>query len=286
MSSINPFDYGDYHYNYTPQKLAEESKFNSFMQQSNASYFESTENVFNNKKLDKEKLQFDTFISNTEAPTPNVHIIKGYNGDTTKSRGGGPVVKILPPQPQDFGTNVLWADRPIMTENGDVLYFQWGSTEGHTLEEIYTQNLHQTQNTYKFYKNGQGWIKYNWGDRKTVLDEEDDAATAILGKPWRLPTYSELNSWYEKIGNRGDNKTYWMHYKKSDKYIYIVQYHSGFINDLTVNNNNSSCFWTSTRYGGRIDMAYCFGPYMYGLSHPTYKSRYCAMPIFAVQDKN
>ena len=36
--------------------------------------------------------------------------------------------------------------------------------------------------------------KYNSTDGKMVLDPEDDAATVILGSPWRMLTYSEVLS--------------------------------------------------------------------------------------------
>ena len=63
-------------------------------------------------------------------------------------------------------------------EYGD--YFAWGEVEPKT-----TYNL----DTYKYY-DGSNFTKYTGSD-KTVLDPEDDAATANWGGAWRMPTKAE-----------------------------------------------------------------------------------------------
>ena len=63
-------------------------------------------------------------------------------------------------------------------EYGD--YFAWGEVEPKT-----TYNL----DTYKYY-DGVNFTKYTGSD-KTVLDPEDDAATANWGGAWRMPTKAE-----------------------------------------------------------------------------------------------
>ncbi len=63
-------------------------------------------------------------------------------------------------------------------EYGD--YFAWGEVEPKT-----TYNL----DTYKYY-DGSNFTKYTGSD-KTVLDSEDDAATANWGGAWRMPTKAE-----------------------------------------------------------------------------------------------
>ena len=184
MSSINPFDYGDYHYNYTPQKLAEESKFNSFMQQNNATYFEATDEVFNNENLSGEELEWRTYHNLKESPTPNVHIISGYGGNSN----------VFEVKPVDLGLSVLWADKPIMNENGECLFFQWGDTIGYTFKDFSYLRLDSNKIYNKWFDSSTWkWTKYNTKDRKLILDKEDDAASAVLGKPWRMPTYNEVN---------------------------------------------------------------------------------------------
>ena len=63
-------------------------------------------------------------------------------------------------------------------EYGD--YFAWGEVKPKT-----TYNL----DTYKYY-DGSNFTKYTGSD-KTVLDPEDDAATANWGGAWRMPTKAE-----------------------------------------------------------------------------------------------
>ena len=94
----------------------------------------------------------------------------------------------------------LGASKP--SEPGD--YYAWGET---------APKADYTWATYKWMQAGQsGWqymTKYTFadgktegiwydssgafiGDNKTVLDAADDAATANLGSPWRMPTFDEF----------------------------------------------------------------------------------------------
>ena len=87
-------------------------------------------------------------------------------------------------------------------EYGD--YFAWGEVEPKT-----TYNL----DTYKYY-DGSNFTKYTGSD-KTVLDPEDDAATANWGGAWRMPTKAEQDElrtkckwdWTTQNGVNGYNVT-------------------------------------------------------------------------------
>ena len=125
-----------------------------------------------------------------------------YSG-TMENIGGGttPTMEYV-----DLGLSVKWArcnlgaSKP--TDYGD--YFAWGETEPKT---------NYTWATYKWMQAGQSdWkhiTKYTiaddltegiWydsggnfiGDNKETLDAADDAATANLGSPWRMPTWDEI----------------------------------------------------------------------------------------------
>ena len=69
-------------------------------------------------------------------------------------------------------------------------YFAWGET---------TPKHNYVWGTYKFNPSGDGktFTKYTTG-KKTVLDAEDDAATANWGASWRMPTDAE---WTELLEN-------------------------------------------------------------------------------------
>lgn len=90
----------------------------------------------------------------------------------------------------DLGLSVKWATCNVGAiqpeEFGD--YFAWGEVE---TKAIYYWS------TYKYGSNWDAMTKYStdsyYGivDNKTVLDPEDDAATANWGGNWRMPTKAE-----------------------------------------------------------------------------------------------
>ena len=119
--------------------------------------------------------------------------------------GGG----VIPPTPQptmeyvDLGLSVKWATCNLgATKPSDYgHYYAWSET---MVKGDYSWD------TYKWGK-GNNITKYNDSDGKTVLDLEDDVATAKLGSPWRMPTKDEINEliggctwkWTKKNGVRG-----------------------------------------------------------------------------------
>ena len=92
-------------------------------------------------------------------------------------------------------SGLLWAKYNMgtdsQTEIGD--YYAWGETS--TKKKYYIL-------TYKYYKTTISKIleilKYSEKDWKTVLDPEDDAARAILGVGYRIPTQED---WQELLDN-------------------------------------------------------------------------------------
>ncbi len=119
--------------------------------------------------------------------------------------GGG----VTPPTPQptmeyvDLGLSVKWATCNLGASKPSDYghYYAWGET---MVKADYSWD------TYKWGKEN-NITKYNDSDRKTVLDPEDDVATAKLGSPWRMPTAEEINEliggctwkWTKKNGVRG-----------------------------------------------------------------------------------
>ena len=89
---------------------------------------------------------------------------------------------------------IKWATMNIgassITDYG--LYFQWGDTQGYTIEQIGTDKLFNNK-SYKYTDdNGETMSKYNSIDGKIILDLDDDAARANWGGNWRMPTHDEL----------------------------------------------------------------------------------------------
>jgi hypothetical protein len=108
----------------------------------------------------------------------------------------------------------LWEGGPYFaTKNlgarsvtGDGLYFAWGEATGYSLSDgHYFDFMDRNSNPVYIHANGYSnaitkyCINSNWGDNGftdglTTLEAEDDAATAYLGSPWRIPTIDELNT--------------------------------------------------------------------------------------------
>ena len=79
-----------------------------------------------------------------------------------------------------WATKNLGASKP--TAYGD--NYAWGETEPEPTADY-------SWETYKWGTDG-NLTKYNNTDGKTILDPADDAATAKLGSPWRMPTSAEI----------------------------------------------------------------------------------------------
>ena len=95
----------------------------------------------------------------------------------------------------DLGLSVMWATCNVGAEKpedyGD--YFAWGETKP---KEIYDWSTYKyckgTSKTITKYCNNSSVGNNGFTDNKTVLDPEDDAATANWGGPWRMPTDAEV----------------------------------------------------------------------------------------------
>jgi hypothetical protein len=94
------------------------------------------------------------------------------------------------PDAIDLGLSVKWAKYNLGSRNieqrGD--YYAWGETEPN-----------KTTYNWSSYKWGEisDFSKYNVVDNKIILDLEDDAAHALLGDGWRMPTREEFEELIE-----------------------------------------------------------------------------------------
>ena len=104
------------------------------------------------------------------------------------------------------------------TQRGD--YFAWGETKPKGV--YYKENYKWCMDTgeidrwgYPIYKYTKYCANSEYGtvDNKTVLEAEDDAATANWGKEWRMPTVEEIEElidacywkWVYNVDNTGTN---------------------------------------------------------------------------------
>ena len=88
-------------------------------------------------------------------------------------------------QPVDLGLSVKWAPYNLgaFKLDGPGFYYAWGETE---------PKSSFVDGNYKWSDGDYGYTKYNNTDAVTTLQSADDAAHALLGGYWRMPTYSEV----------------------------------------------------------------------------------------------
>jgi hypothetical protein len=113
-------------------------------------------------------------------------------------------------------SGTLWATENIKNDNGDDLYFAWGEVSGYSSSQVgIVKNFDWTSNNgvdgYVFgpYNSSDstnlGMTKYNKTDGKTILEPEDDAATANWGSDWCMPN----NTQFYELENTDNTTTAW-----------------------------------------------------------------------------
>ena len=102
----------------------------------------------------------------------------------------------------DLGLSVKWAKcnlgatQPLAYGN----YYAWGETAPKSKYEDVNYKWADKANPDQMtkYCPNDLYCDPNCIDRKTILDPEDDAATANLGSPWRMPTAEEIDELIKK----------------------------------------------------------------------------------------
>ena len=104
----------------------------------------------------------------------------------------------------DLGLSVKWATCNVGASSVCAYgnYYAWGETEPKMEDAPYKWMYDDDPGKYS---------KYNTTDNKTVLDTEDDAASANWGEGWRMPTNEELTElvlgcsweWTDNYNNSG-----------------------------------------------------------------------------------
>ncbi len=87
-------------------------------------------------------------------------------------------------------SGTLWATKPIMNENDEVLYFQWGDTEGWTKTQV--ENGEKTFNDSGYSLSNNSIISKYEVNEKILLDLEDDAVHVHMGGHWHIPTVWQI----------------------------------------------------------------------------------------------
>ena len=208
----------------------------------------------------------------------------------------------------DMGNGLKWAKSNVgaKAEKDPGDYFAWGETVPHYedgyaryVEAHWREGMEQGYcwENYKFIKDdGSSFTKYN--ESKLTLDPEDDAATVLWGKPWRIPTRDEwllLNNasyytwepdiWYGAlrgiyVTSKTTNCTIYFCINGYYKYDGMADLHDGY-------------YWTSSLYPSAISRAWLFsffqnfqGPSSYTVPHGTaHANRFFGINVRPVMSK-
>lgn len=113
------------------------------------------------------------------------------------------------------------------TDYGD--YFQWGSTEPNTADECNWADAPFNNGSDSYNKEYFNAHKSEWLDSKNNLKSEFDAARAIMGGDWRMPTEAEFNEllngttneWFFNYNDTGVSGRKFTSKTDTSKYIFI-----------------------------------------------------------------
>lgn len=201
----------------------------------------------------------------------------------------------VPPYVEIAG--IKWAKMNVgaETETDTGLYFQWGDISGYTASQVGSGEGKKYFGwaDYKFNPSGDGstMTKYNKTDGKTVLDLSDDAARAIMGGNWRMPTTAEfqalgaavntaLTSNYNESGVAGlvcTDKT------DSSKVLFFPA--AGNCNNGGVGSvGGRGNYWSSSLYGGYNIGAYSLNFNSGGVDWQYTNGRYFGLSVRGVLD--
>ena len=172
----------------------------------------------------------------------------------------------IPAEAVDLGlpSGTLWANKNVgaqKPEDGG-LFFAWGETVGYGSDvkdgRLFNWDSYKWDNFTKYCS--ASWVaELGMGivDNKTVLDPEDDAATANWGDNWRMPTHEEFKELLEYTTNyetswNGENGRV---YKSltNDNSIFLP--YTGYRADDFVQEGWAN-YWSSTQVADKPDLAY------------------------------
>ena len=197
-----------------------------------------------------------------------------YSGTMERAGGPTPVEKYVDlglPSGTKWARCNLGASKP--TDYGD--YFAWGETEPNKTE--YTWATYKWMQTGKSdwkhitkYTLADGQTKGIWydaggnfiGDNKATLEAADDAATANLGSPWRMPTGGEIQelidncTWTETT--QDGVKGYEVKSKKNGNTIFLPAAGSRTGSELD-DAGSWGHYWSSTLYTSSSNYASVLG---------------------------
>ena len=129
-------------------------------------------------------------------------------------------------------------------------YYAWGEV---------TEKQSYNWNTYSFYKDS-ALVKYTSTDGFTALESADDAATAILGSAWRMPTKEEFAELYNNCTKEYTSQNSVNGYRfigPNGNNIFLPMA-GGRDGEGLLSNGESGFYWVSTLYSDAPEYAWGF----------------------------
>ena len=154
----------------------------------------------------------------------------------------------------DLPSGTKWATYNVGATNiGEIGgYFAWGETNAKTAYSL-------TNYRWNYVETDEQYTKYNsTKDYKLVLEAEDDAATAIWGDNWRMPTIDELSElkdgcYWESTDNFNGTGVAGLVGTSKNNFNTIFLPASGFYNeDSLYYFGESAYYWTSELSGADL----------------------------------
>ena len=147
------------------------------------------------------------------------------------------------------------------TDYGD--YFQWGSTEPNTADECNWADAPFNNGSDSYNKEYFTTHKSEWLDSKDNLKPEFDAARAIMGGDWRMPTEAEFdellsgttNEWIEDYKGTGVSGRQFTGSNGTSIFIPASGYRSG---SSFTDQGNDGNVWSSSLDTSNPDFAWNF----------------------------
>ncbi len=210
------------------------------------------------------------------------------------------------PEPEECGYYFWWGDIVGYTRSGGTwdertgrFYdVTWVSSTGEQMSNsLFDEDSCPTMNKDNTTLQSEGWIVNDdihictsFTNPICNLAPEHDAATAHLGKPWRMPTYEEFEAlinncttkWDSINGVKGQLVTGKGAY--ADRSIFLPS--TGYSIEANIYSVSSQgCYWTSTPYQGRL-IYYAWGLYFSSksFSQRYFNYRYYGQPVRPVRD--
>ena len=187
-------------------------------------------------------------------------------------------------------SGTIWATMNVGASNplDRGLYFQWGDTQGYTIDQI-EKGKQLNLDNYKWY-DADNNIFTKYANPCATLDLEDDAAHANMGGDWHMPTPEQIKELIVNTTSEFEilnaDVSYLTLASKKDTSKYIFFPTAGFAWDGSVHNSGDNGYvWSSMLNMGNADNGRIF---VFG-SDDAYISggnRYFGFSVRGVIDKN